>query len=82
MKKITPRQEIEKLNELNGDAGFYGTHHQFVILIENELYQKAMKIMNDLNPGFLWRNEREVHTRIYNYLLDGITIKQIKSKFK
>lgn len=82
MKKITPRQEIEKMNKLNGNDGFYGIHAQFVILIENRLYQQASKIMNSLNTGFLWSNERYVHNTIYNYLLDGISIKEIKNKFR
>lgn len=81
MRKITPRQKIKKMNELNGNDGFYGTHTQFVILIENRLYQQATKIMNSLNTGFLWSNEREVHNTIYNYLLDGISVKEIKNKF-
>ena len=72
MKKITPRQEIKKMYELNGNDGFYGTHAQFAILIENRLYQQATKIMNSLNTGFLWVNERGVHNTIYNYLVRRI----------
>ena len=78
--KLTPRQEIKRLNELNGNEGFYGTHANFAILIENRLYQQATKIMNSLNDGFLWSDERLVHNTIYNYLLDGISVKEIKNK--
>lgn len=82
MKNITPRQEIEKLKELNGNDGFYGTHYQFVLLIENNLKEKATKIMNDLNHGWLWADEHGVQHRIYNMLLDGLSVKEIKSKFR
>lgn len=78
--KLTPRQEIKRLNKLNGNEGFYGSHANFAILIENRLYQQATKIMNSLNDGFLWSDERLVHNTIYNYLLDGISVKEIKNK--
>ena len=77
----TPREELKRLSVLNGDSGYYGTHNQFVVLIESRLYEKATNIMNSLNTSVLWSNERAVHNQIYDYLLDGITIKEIKSKF-
>jgi len=77
MKKKTPREELSDLNS----KGFYDIKNQFAVLIENRLYQQATKIMNSLNPGVLWSNERLVHNQIYNYLLDGFSIKDIKSKF-
>lgn len=79
---MTPQQEIEKLHELNGNMGYYGTHHQFIILIENRLHKKAKKIMDSINQGGLWINEREVHNRIYNYLLTGMSVNEIKNKFR
>jgi hypothetical protein len=82
MKRSTPRQEIERLKQLNMNDGFYGTHNQFIILIENRIHEKTTKIMNNLNNGFLWSNERFVHNTIYNYLLDGLSVKEIKNKFK
>lgn len=82
MIRLTPRQKIEELNQRNGKDGFYGTHNQFVILIEKHLYQQATKIMNAVNQGWLWVNERGVHTKIYNQLLDGVTVKEIKKQFK
>lgn len=82
MKKKTPREEINQMIVLNGNEGFYGTHYQFIILIENRLYQKATKIMKDLNDGFLWSDERLFHNKIQDYLLDGISVKEIKNKFK
>lgn len=81
MKKITPRQEIEQKLKLNGNNGYYGTHYQFILLIKERLFEQATKIMNSLNHGWLWSNERDVHNTIYNYLLDGISVKQIKNKF-
>ena len=80
--KETPRQRIKRLNELNGDEGYYGTHYSFVILIKKRLEEKAWKIMKDLNQGWLWSNERGVHHTIYNYLLDGLSVKEIKKKFQ
>jgi len=77
----TPRQNITELSVLNGTEGFYGTHNQFSILIESRLYTQATKIMNSLNKGFLWSNERYVHNTIYNMLLDKVSIKDIKVKF-
>lgn len=79
---MSPRQEIKKLNELNSNEGFYGTYSQFAILIETRLYQEATKIMNSMNDGFMWSNEREIHNTIYNYLLDGISVKEIKNRIK
>lgn len=38
--------------------------------------------MNDLNDGRLWVNERDIHTKIYNQLLDGISVNKIKEDFK
>ena len=70
------------MTELNGNDGFYGTHHQFVMLIENGLYQQATKIMDSLNDGWLWSNERLLHNKIYNYLLDGVSVKEIKKKIR
>lgn len=80
--KTTPREKLKRLHELNGNNGFYGTHNQFAILIEQQNYSKASDIMSKLNVGFLWLNERHVHDQIYNMLLDGISMKQIKEKFK
>ena len=80
--KITPREELKRLNQLNGDNGFYGIHNQFIILIESRLHNKAIELMNKLNGGFLWVDESHVHNQIYNYLLDGVSIKKIKEKFK
>ena len=82
MKKETPRQELKKLSERNGNDGFYGTPNQFAILIENRLYQQATKIMNSLNDGWVWVDERAVHTKIYEDLLDGVSVKNIKAKFR
>lgn len=80
--RTTPREELKRLNQLNVNNGFYGTHNQFAILIEQRNYNKASDIMNKLNVGFLWLNERHVHNQIYNHLLDGVSIKKIKEKFK
>lgn len=80
--KITPRQKIQKLREENGDSGYHGTAHQFIILIENDLWNKATKIMNDIAYGFLWNRPRLIHNKIYNYLLDGYSVKKIKQLFK
>jgi hypothetical protein len=80
MKKETPRQQLKKLSDLNGKDGFYGTHAQFAILIEDRLYKQATKIMNSINYGFIWSNERLVHDTIYNQLLDGVSVKEIKAK--
>jgi len=77
---MTPREEIKLKNMLNGSDGYYGTHNQFIILIEKRLYDKATKIMNSLNTGFLFSNERYVHNIIYNFLLDGNSAKDIKNK--
>lgn len=82
MKKQTPRQKLEELAVLNEKNGFYGLYNQFVILIETQLYNKATKIMCDLNPGILWGNPRAIHNQIYNDLLDNIPVKDIKKKFK
>ena len=49
----TPREKLKRMSELNGDDGYYGTHRQFALLIENDLYSKATKIMNSLNYGCL-----------------------------
>lgn len=78
----TPREKLKRLNELNGNSGFYGTHNQFVILIEDRLYNRAIELMNKLNGGFLWVDERSVHDKIYNRLLDGVSIKKIKEEFR
>ena len=81
-KKLTPREELERLKELNKKDGYYGTYNQFVILIESRLRGKAIDLMNNLNTGFLWVNERMVFNKIYNLLLDGTSIKDIKKTFK
>lgn len=78
MKKETPRQKIKKLNELNGNSGFYGTHYQFVILIELDLKQRALKILKSINNDGLFIDERLIYKKIYDYLLDGLSIKNIK----
>ncbi len=78
--KKTPRMELERLNKLNSNEGFYGTHNEFAKLIESRYYNKAIEIMNKLNQGFLWVDERGVHSKIYNMLLDGVSIKEIKLK--
>ena len=80
--KKNPREYLKELSDKNGDEGFYGTYNQFIILEEKRLYEKATKIMNSLNQGFLWENERLVHSKIYNDLLDGILESKIKGKFK
>jgi len=81
MNKKTPRQKINELSILNGTEGFYGKHNQFSILIKSRLYTQATKIMNSLNQGFLWSNERLVHSTIYDNLLDSVSVKDIKLKF-
>lgn len=78
----TPREKIKKLQELNGAEGFYGTHYQFIILIENNLRKKTINIMKSLNQGTLWINERVVYNKIYNHLLDGFSTVKIKSIMK
>lgn len=81
MKKETPREEIARLNKEDKE-GFYGIKHQIVRGIETRLHNQAIKIMNQLNQGWLWKNERAVHNDIYNMLLDGKSIKSIKEKYK
>jgi hypothetical protein len=78
---MTPRQELAELKLKNGNEGFYGTHNQFAILIEKRIEEKAHKLMNSLNQGFLWSNERSVFNTIYNQLLDGVPVKTIKQNF-
>ena len=82
MARQTPRQELEELDKKNGDAGHYGMHNQFAILIKNRHYKKATEIMQSLNTGFLWANERQTHNEIYEQLLDGVSVKNIKAKYK
>lgn len=73
----TPRQRLDKLKI----DGFYGTNNQFAELIKQRCYRNATKIMNSLNQGFLWENERLVHSQIYDLLLDGKSGKYIKNIF-
>lgn len=82
MKRITPREEIKRLNELNKDEGFYGVNAQIVYSLETKLYNQTINIMRQLNDGFLWADERSVFNKIYNYLLDGVSARKIKSEFK
>ena len=83
MKKQTPREELKRLDELNGNDGFYGTHASFAHLIKHRLDEKTRKIMIKCNNGLvLWSNEYNVYVLIYNLLLDGETQKSIIHKFK
>jgi len=82
MKRLTPRQRINQLtlNAKLKHLDYFCTENAFILLIESNLHEKATKIMNSLNQGFLWSNEREVHDKIYNLLLDGVPVKQIKKQ--
>lgn len=82
MARTTPRERLRKMEGNNGKEGFYGTHNQFAILLKDRLKERTVKIMKSLNTGFLWVNERSVHNTIYNYLLDGLSERAIKQKYK
>lgn len=82
MKKITPREEIKRLKELNKDEGFYAVNAQIVYSLETKLHNQTINIMRQLNDGFLWVDERSVFNKIYNRLLDGVSVRKIKLEFK
>lgn len=78
--KITPRQKIAKLHIENGSEGWYGLPNYFIRRLENELFDKAIKLSNKLSYGMLPSNT--LVYKIYNCLLDGISIKKITEEFK
>jgi len=80
--KLTPRKQIEKLMESADEGDFYSTSNQFISLIENRISIETKEIMKQLNDGFLWTNERLVFNKIYNFLMDGKSIKNIKSELR
>lgn len=80
--KKTPRQTIKELEELNKTEGFYGTHYQFILLNEQKLQQKTLKIMESLFYGVFLANERKVYNEIYNLLLDGYSMNNIKKIYR
>jgi len=82
-KKMTPREELKRCEELNGNDGFYGIYNSFARLMKQRLEEQTRKIMVKCNNGLvLWNNEYSVYTEIYNLLLDGISQKTIIEKFK
>lgn len=70
------------LDERNGNDGYYGTPNQFALLERDRLNTKAIKIMNELNDGWLWTDEYAIRDKIYDYLLDGIPVTKIKQKMR
>lgn len=80
--KITPRQELEKLDKENAGLGFYGTPNQFALLIRSRLDERARKLMSSIFVGVLPMNERLEYNKIYNMLLDGRSVIEIKTKYK
>lgn len=79
MARLTPRTRI---NQLNLSSQWSGTANAYVLLIERELHEKATKIVNSFNKGLSSSDEHKLHKEIYNYLLDGYTIKKIKQLLK
>ena len=82
MAKKTPRLELLELHErekLNPD-GYYGVNYSLINLIESRLKIQASNILKTINHGWLYG--RTEHEQVYQLLLDGVSVKEIKNRMK
>lgn len=75
--KKTPRQEIKELKTLK--TGYYCFYNTRIIQIEKEIWHKAVKLLNSINVGVVY--SRQTYSEVYEMLLDGVAIKNIKTKY-